>query len=67
MYTIAQKVGLIMLCTKHRDCARKATTVFNKKHPGKNVGYSYVSKLVEIICNTGSVQNRKHARATTVV
>lgn len=59
VYSVEERVEIIKLFFKNKDCARVTAALFNERHPEHNVSAVYVLQLVAKFNATGSVGNKK--------
>lgn len=55
--SLEEKIELILICGENYKCTREAANIFNQRHPGKNVHYTTVARLLKKFKQTGSVEN----------
>lgn len=63
-----EKVELVLICGQNYYSCREAAEIFNLRHPGRNVQFSTVAKLLRKFKQTGSVDNKykiPHVRPVT--
>lgn len=67
--SLQDKIELVLICGDHYRSTREAAEIFNGRHPGRNVCFTAVAKVLKKFKNTGSVENRyiktPHTRPVT--
>jgi len=58
VYSLQERIELILIFGEEHRNARRTASVFNQRHPDKNVGHQYVLDLVRKFQETGSVCNK---------
>lgn len=59
VYTLGERVELILIYGAENQCARRTAVTFNVRHPEKTTSHRYVLDLVAKFTETGSVANKK--------
>ncbi|CAG9769270.1 unnamed protein product [Ceutorhynchus assimilis] len=56
--SLQDKIELVLICGDHYCSTREAAEIFNGRHPGRNLCFTAVAKVLKKFKSTGSVENR---------